>query len=1261
MRGFFFDKASAYALLGACALSLGLFTGCAAATPNAKTEGVETLRKSGEASADSALVGRWLLAELIAPGGSAQRAARAKARLEQLGPKDMVGHFALGLEAQSHGQFSKVADHYLEALKAARESNDERAPFIAWYAAHQAVAFRHNAKDLWPRWKPFVDSTLADPRNIGWRAREELVDWWRVEAYQEAQKGFDDSAADLHGCAKKLRIAGPFGRNVASDTLRSFPAELPGPWARRWDPDPAVAESPRILTIKRTGCSFSIDEPVGPGLYYVETFLELAEPQEVLIAPQSTFAMWVDDQLVQRKDPREWGVWTRLGVRLKLAKGRHRVVLQVGEPTVAVRFLRPDGRPLGAVVSDDPTPPYSVVPPQVLAGGNVFDSWIKNGALTDPGDDLLRFTGAFLANLDGQGDVASVLIEPLLKDPSRATGVVLDSAAAFGASDPIFAQSQRRDLTRTLRETALRKDSKLWNSQLALALWEAEKSGMTEGVRRVSVLVDAFPDVPDVLTALASMYNDLGWTSENSSTVRELAKRFPDDPDALTAAVAAFDAVGDTKTADALVERIKKLDRDSEIVLSRALGRQDYPTALAELKRIGVRRPERKDITERIYDVMVRAGDEKESWKKLEAAINKEPRNARARLDLADARYASGSRDALTRALVDAVQNGAPTAPLEQALDLVEGLSELEPYRLKTQPLIDEYEKSGTVLPGTAARVLDYAAFWVHADGSSRMLEHELVKVQSSEAISTMAEQQLQGGLFLHLRVIKKGGKVLEPELIEGKQTVTMPHLEVGDYIETERIESNPGDGQRGLNYQGPRWFFREENIAYARSELVVISPKAKPLSIETRNDVPQPEVTENGPLVVRRWRVQNSPAAPVEPFGAPITEFLPSVQLGWGVSLNDSLRSMSDAVSDLTPVDPRIVRVAEHIVEGVPEASRTERAKRLYRWIVANVQEGEESDGRRVVIGKNGNQWRGYIALCRALRIPINYAVAQNRLSLPPNGPFSEAALFTQPLLRVTADKEPIWLSFGGKYTPFAYVSAETRGMPAYVLSEDKPALAKVPAAGAQDNVSYGGTIQLAADGSAQLELVQSFYGKYAMGLRNALAEIPEEQLRDVLESRLLGPELRGLELQSYALDHFDDLDSPLVIRAKARIPAFAQRSGDQLLISPPFGPRVSQLAALPQRQTPLLMAEATHREINLRLILPKGATLASDLTPATISDGDRSVQVADTSKPGELSLVRTVNLPAGRVQPKDYPRFLGFARSADDALSQSVRVRVQ
>ena len=41
------------------------------------------------------------------------------------------------------------------------------------------------------------------------------------------------------------------------------------------------------------------------------------------------------------------------------------------------------------------------------------------------------------------------------------------------------------------------------------------------------------------------------------------------------------------------------------------------------------------------------------------------------------------------------------------------------------------------------------------------------------------------------------------------------------------------------MRYLGPRWFFREENIAYARSEFVVVSPQERPLQIETRNEVP--------------------------------------------------------------------------------------------------------------------------------------------------------------------------------------------------------------------------------------------------------------------------------------------------------------------------------------------------------------------------------------------------------------------------------------
>jgi tetratricopeptide (TPR) repeat protein len=1018
-----------------------------------------------------------------------------------------------------------------------------------------------------------------------------------------------------------------------------------------------------VLKTERHGCMVNVDEPVGAGMHYVETYLELPEERELLIAVQGALAVWIDDVPVLDRDPRRWAVWPKFGVAVRLGAGRHRVLARLSDPYTSIRVMLPDGRPANAASSTDAAPGYSIAPPHRLAEPNVLELFkTRRDAARD---DLASYVAAYLAHVEGQNDLANWLLEPLVKKPERATGIALTTAASFTENDPIFAPSQARDLVRVLHERAAERDPGLWQARLALALWEEERSGATEAVRAVAKLVDEFPQVPTVLGAKARLYSQLGWSAEYNAAIRRIVERFPDDVDALQAAVDVYDAEGATKQADTLVARLQKLDRDSEIVLTRALARRDYDSALAELRRLSVRRPERKDFIERIHDVMVRAGNAGETWKKLEAAIENEPRDQSARLALADARYATGDNAAVRRAIVDAVENGAPTDEIEGALDLIEGMTALEPYRVDGREVIAAYEKSGKHMPGTAARVLDYAAVWVRSDGASRMLEHEIIRVQSAEAIGKLAEHPRLEGLALAMRVIKRDGRVLEPEYVPGKPTVTLPHLEVGDFIETERIVSRGGDGEHGMQYAGPNWFFREENIAYARSELVVVSPKHKPLDIETRGDVPKPRVEDRGAVVVRRWRVDFSPAAPVEPHSAPVTEFLPSVRVGWGITLDQRLQALADSVSDETPVDPRIARIARRIVHPLPGKAVTQRARRLYRWVLANVEEGEESDGRRVVVGKHGNRWRGFMTLCRALGIPVAYAVGKNRLASPPLGPISEALLFDEPLLRVGGERESIWLTLASKYAPFGYVPAEVRGAPAYVLDGDKPKRVQTPADGSDDSLVYEAGGELLPDGAAKLQLTQGFHGKFAVALRGAIAQLPEQQLRDVIESRLLGRALRGARLVSHTLRHRDDLDSPLLIETRVEVSAFAQPSGGVLVFSPPFAPRISQLATLPARHTPLLIGEATHQEVRLRITLPKGAEVVSGVVPAEHTDGDRRVTIADrveTAKDGKKVLIldRTIDVPAGRIQPAEYPKFLAFARRADDALAASVRIRL-
>ena len=84
------------------------------------------------------------------------------------------------------------------------------------------------------------------------------------------------------------------------------------------------------------------------------------------------------------------------------------------------------------------------------------------------------------------------------------------------------------------------------------ALWQAERAGMTEAVRRVKQLSREFPDVSAMLIAMMRLYGELGWKVEYGATAKELVQRFPDDQDAIAAAIAVYESEGSSARADEL-------------------------------------------------------------------------------------------------------------------------------------------------------------------------------------------------------------------------------------------------------------------------------------------------------------------------------------------------------------------------------------------------------------------------------------------------------------------------------------------------------------------------------------------------------------------------------------------------------------------------------------------------------------------------------------------------------------------------------------
>jgi tetratricopeptide (TPR) repeat protein len=1245
-----FRKLTALSL--ALTLSAPLVSGCSK-SPRSPEAGFAELREDASSSKNPDEVADWLLAETLRPGGTPDQAIKARQQLDAIEAEGVLANLARGIDDFNHGRAIQAAEGFFAALTQARTWDDPRASLLAWFAALRVDELSGLVSDFGPRHRGEIQTLLSEPGNIGFRAYAKVVDLWVQDAFSEAEEDIDRKLAEKLGCVSNISLAGPFGTGTGSDILRHFEAEAPGPWPARFEMEPAQATTPRRLKTEQIGCDVLSADATWSGIFYGQTFIENDQPRELILSAAGATHLFINDSLVLHRDVRSWGIWPKFGVKIQLPAGRHRVLWKFGDASSALRIVNSDGSPANVKTSGDDSLGYDLVPAVVLDDPNDLMRYIHAGGVNDPEDELSRYGAAYLAREEGQTDVAAVLFEPLVSDPEKATGVALSSAAGFVEADPIFDEAQTRDLVHELELRAAEHDRGLWYPAFRNIVWEAKQKGATTIIGDLEKLARRFPEASAIHFTLAELYGNLEWGPERQTKVRDLLKKFPNDEEAIKLGIDLFEEEGNFKQVDELLARLRHLNPDSELFVARALNQQDYESALQELHKLRTRRPSRKDIAPRIEKILIQAGDKQDTFEQLKKAILREPRDVHARLAWADAKLAAGDNNPLPEALIGAVEAGADPSLIEGAIDLMEGLTALEPYRLDGRTIISEYEAHGQHQPGTAARVLDYGALWVRGDGSSRFLEHEIVRIQSEEAVKKFTETQTHG-LVLKMRVIKQDGTVMEPEAVAGKPTVTMPHLAVGDYVETERILSQWGDGV-GSSYLGPGWFFREQNVAYNRSEFVVIAPRDKDLMVEAHNGAPEPVIETKDSVIVYRYRVDQSPAAPVEPNSPPDQEFLPRVAVGWGLSFKDRINGLSREMISLTASDPRIVRIAQNIAKG--KKTETSKARALYHWVLDNVQDGEEADGRRVVVSRNGNRWRGFQTLCQALGVQVRWALAESRLSSPLLGPISKAERPLLPLLVVEDRKEQIFLTIDDKFAPFGTVPSHMRGERAYLLGALNAVETTVPRVGATDGIRYKGTGSLSANGTAELSLKIIFLGSYATSLRNGLSQIPENQLGNIIESRLLGQYLQGSQLKDFKVIDQDNLDKPLVISVVTEVPQFATPSATGLLISPPFMPQLTGLTPLARRATPLLIGQESEQSLDLELTLPQGiqAVVVTDHGQNELS----RYEVTDTAQTGSIHFRRSITTKAGRIPVEKYVAFQKYANQADASLARPVALK--
>ena len=593
-------------------------------------------------------------------------------------------------------------------------------------------------------------------------------------------------------------------------------------------------------------------------------------------------------------------------------------------------------------------------------------------------------------------------------------------AAALTAGDPTLPAGVAQDQAQALYRQAVGIDAGLARAFLELGRAELARDQQTEAVELAEQASKAAPGWWPASALLIDALRARGFDQQSDAVLdRALAALPPTGEGGCRILQLAHDrAQARNRVAEeaALVERLSRCDAQSPVALERLRRQGDLKAAQALAGRQLGFSLDRQGLRNDLAALRLGLGDAVGAAGLLRASLDRSPGDAGLRVRLADAWQAAG-RSAEARALLastvrafpgrETIRQVATIAGLPLPLDCHgdpqrvpnpprDGPRRAEPggsprdcFRRSGREVIAEYQKSRRDYAAPAVLVLDRTVLRVLADGTQAILTHNIVNVKTKDGIARWGEVQIpESAEILGLRTHKADGRVREAEEIVGKASISAPELDAGDFVEWETIEyREPAEGF-SPGFLADRFYFQSVELPLHLSELVVVVPEALRVDVDRRAGAPAAEVSAGPEPGTRqlRFAAREMPQLFAERSAVPHVEWIPSVRLSSGLSLEGWARVVAERLVGVARSSPALREVARQIA-----AQARQQKQPLGPAVVAWVTEHIEAEGGVVepatatLARRRGNRAALVVALARALGLPAELALARSPVTADP------------------------------------------------------------------------------------------------------------------------------------------------------------------------------------------------------------------------------------------------------------------------------------
>ncbi|PIE20626.1 MAG: hypothetical protein CSA66_00460, partial [Proteobacteria bacterium] len=1107
------------------------------------------------------------------------------------------------------------------------------------------------------------------------------------------------------GYLLKWRLSGPWGRAPELDLARALgPETRPlGPSNRTghgWD----LVPRPTWRGVFADGevLFFDIDEAGGVGFAEADVAVEAPAgvSRRVVLrveANRPVAAFFAGAEVLPPAPLSGEGPWERrVALGLPEAGGRLTIKLATwdGRGFFRARLvpLDPRARVVAGAPTRDEAPTVLPAPPALV------DRW-------GPGPPPVGDAAAAIRGLVALSRLMSRPLRDVEAARARLSGLeaalgdypgLLPARARLARIDPrLPKRTERREVRAALEAFAA-----VWPTSGAalrgLARLDLDEERRDAALRRWQAARELAPDDPLTLLDLLGHAKSRGWEAEALALAAALRPHAAESPRVAQELVDVYRAFGRVDRARAAAEALEATFPGAGITRLAVLDGDagDHRAQARRLEGLWRLEPHRLALLRQAVAAWRAAGDLDAAAGLVAELLRDRPHDGWALGERIRVALEAGDGDAVAAGIDDALAQHPDFGPVESLGDWLAGRAEPLDAIADGRAVVARWlstrgvDGTPTYEAHPVVNLLERKVIDVRRDGSTVEQSHRVRLVQTKAAADSLGDvRPPEGARILAVRTLKADGRVLWPEIVRGKRTLSLPELEPGDAVETAwvtRSRVRPGEGG----------YLSAFVMASASVPTVALSAEvkvAKGLELHWRSfgGAPGPTSTQVGAdgATTTRWALSHLPALPREPLSVGARGFYPFVDLriaraGRARPLVSAWAAISEAyaarLARLAPPGPRVREVAATLAAA--EASPLGRARAAVEWVKEEIDDGERfnamaTSAESAVAQGKGSRALALLSLGRALGLDTTlWFCTPEQDGTPPDdaAPSPNANRFFYPVVRFVIGDAVHVADVSRLYAPLDTLPFELYGARCLVptASAEGLPLARLPGLEAYQGPTLGWALTVAltldAEGAAKGRVSGRGYGPPASGLRQLWLN-QDEQRQHIIWQQWAATLFPGARVTADKVVDARDANRPVSWLVDVEVPGYAAGDGDERrvtqLVKPLLAselaaaPKLTALIATPARGTPLRVSPHVER-LALTVQAPPGWRWASTPPDVDVSVGPHRLRQTVVADGPTLTLSREIALLPGRVDPASYPAFRAAIEEAIRAFEAGARL---